>query len=297
MGGDGWCLSYYTAWAETAEVPRRIWWEISRPIFERMDALDHPPSKPCCEGGGKGGEGGAEGGGAQGASPPNACCCNLNLPVGVWAASLLPVMAQAGDLQSFEKVDAFLREHYRRVRDEAPGGRSVWLEETVEWAIGNTATYLLGLALRAGSSFREMVQAPRPLAYFKRPLLVEVACRGTAGQPPYRSGADLVPAQNRSAEVFRCWREDEGSEAPRTSRLHVGVRLSSDEGEVVLAMRLANVASVVRVLPGPGTTAKASVAQAKRYDAASGWLDLSVSLGGSEAVDVCLVLCCETRCE
>ena len=51
--------------------------------------------------------------------------------------------------------------------------------------------------------------------------------------------------------------------------------------------------------PGPGTEAQcntqALVAQGKRYDAASGWLEVSVSLGGSEAVDVCLVLCCENQ--
>ena len=76
---------------------------------------------------------------------------------------------------------------------------------------------------------------------------------------------------------------------------------------MLLAMRLANVASIERVLTEPASPDghAHAVTEAKRYDATSGWMELWVSPGrvvrDAEAggggrggtADVCMVLCCE----
>ena len=47
--------------------------------------------------------------------------------------------------------------------------------ESIEWQIGNTMQYLLGLAIVEGSSFRQLVQQPKTKVFYEQgPLLVEV---------------------------------------------------------------------------------------------------------------------------
>ena len=300
LGGDGWCLSYYFAWAETAETPRSIWHRLSKPIFERMNALESPPIKPCCDES-ESEDGRSGGDGVKGGEPPNTCCCNLNLPVGVWACSLLPAMAQAGDLTSFGKVDDYLRKHYRRSLKASTKGRGdrMWVEETVEWAIGNTATYLFGLALKEGSSLREMVHAPLPPSYFKRALVEEI-------EAPRDSNI-------RTADIYRCWREDDDrQDVCKDSKLHVGVRFTAEElpeTALTLTLRLANVSSVAHVESEPGDTCSRQATFGMQFDASSGRLTLCIDLkqrlsscgtSGVEGdtaltLDVCFVICCASK--
>jgi hypothetical protein len=231
LGGDGWCLSYYFPWASNADVPRRIWEDISRPLLDTFEAFDHPPHQPCYRG-----HDGAEArsaGGTIGSSEPNSCCFNLNIPVSAWAASLLPAMAQAGDSVAFERVRRWLERHYRSVSHTEAGGAVIRLAESIEWSIGNTMAYLLGLSLRQGASFRELVQAPRPREYFAGPLLEEASCATC------------------HVDVFRCWRED----GPVSSLLHVGLCFPKAMGpnqlpvvQKTVALRLHNVAHVTKVI-------------------------------------------------
>jgi hypothetical protein len=60
-------------------------------------------------------------------------------------------------------------------RHENPGRQTLSLEESCEYAKGNTANYLLGLCLRADSlSMRKPILHPPLCAYFKRPVVSEI---------------------------------------------------------------------------------------------------------------------------
>ena len=184
MGGDGWCLSYYFPWASSEKIPASIWYTITLPILQQFDTFDRPPAVAaaaaaaaaattavtgapnCC-----GGPSSHSGSAATGSDEPNLCCFNLNIPSSAWASSLLPAAAQAQDYDTFYKIKRWLDEHYMRTDDQ---GRCSMVE-SIEWQIGNTMQYLLGLTIVEGSSFRQLVQQPKTKVFYEQgPLLVEV---------------------------------------------------------------------------------------------------------------------------
>ena len=71
------------------------------------------------------------------------CCLGLNIPKPAWTTALMPVLAQARDTENYWALDRWIRANVRR----AEHGK-VWTEEGVEWSIGNTANYALGVATR-----------------------------------------------------------------------------------------------------------------------------------------------------
>merc|ERR1719410_318576 len=100
------------------------------------------------------------------------------------------------------------------------------LGESVEWMVGNTAQYLLGVALQTNPDlYRQMVQQPLSRRYFQRPLLE--AANWKAG---------------RRALVFRCF-VMLGKDSS-TAELHVGTLLpprAAPSDALTLRLRLTNV--------------------------------------------------------
>eukprot|EP00946_MAST-07B_sp_MAST-7B-sp1_P003635 g3635.t1 len=205
MGGDGWCLSYYFPWATSEAVPRAIWRDISAPILRQFATFDGPPCRKPWAPRGKG----------KGSSVPNTCCFNLNIPSSAWASSLLPAAAQAEDWDTYTRIQSWIARYYLR---EGPEG-TLRLCESVEWEIGNTAQYLLGVSIANGSSFRQLVQCPPPLSFFRGPMLEDV-----------ESGVD----------VFRCRRGE------RDGELRIGLVLPAGAFDQIL-LRMSNVTRVDRV--------------------------------------------------
>jgi hypothetical protein len=233
MGGDGWSLTYYYAWASSADIPTTIWNDVTVPILDTFDTFDRAP------------DGGAAGGGADSA-PPNHCCFGLNIPSSAWGASLLPVVAQVGDTAWFNRLCDWLTRHFRAETRDALGRPLVRVAESVEWEIGNTANYLLGVSVAAGSSLRRIVQAPPARSYFDGPLLLEAsAVSDAAGAHPARCAVD----------VFRCWR-------PEPAALNVGVVVFG--AATTLRLELANVAAVGAVTYNGRKRASAAFAKGKR---------------------------------
>ena len=75
MGGDGWSLTYYYAWASSAEIPTTIWNDVSVKILDTFDTFDRPPDGGGCAASADG----------EGSSPPNHSRSNgfvLSLVVG-----------------------------------------------------------------------------------------------------------------------------------------------------------------------------------------------------------------------
>jgi hypothetical protein len=48
------------------------------------------------------------------------------------------------------------------------------IEESVEWSIGSTANYLLGLSIQSGSDLRSLVQKPLPRSFFNGPIVADI---------------------------------------------------------------------------------------------------------------------------
>jgi len=254
MGGDGWCLTYYFPWAASEAVPRAIWRDLSAPILRRFATFDGPPCRKPWAPHGKG----------KGSSVPNTCCFNLNIPSSAWASSLLPAAAQAEDWDAYARIQAWVARHYLR---EGPGG-TLRLCESMEWEIGNTAQYLLGVSIASGSSFRHLVQRPPPLSFFRAPLLEDV-----------ESGVD----------VFRCRRGE------RDGELRIGLVLPAGAREHV-CLRMSNVAGVERVtIEASEGGGQEDVVAAHTFVRATGELKVQLqlgALGGNAGVRVLLRVWC-----
>lgn len=165
---------------------------------------------------------------------PNGCCFNLNIPVSAWACSLLPVCAQAGDAATFDRIKCWLDRHYlREAGNEDDGSKMAWLGESVEWMVGNTAQYLLGLALQTHPDlYRRMVQQPLSRNYFQGPLLEAANWK-----------------KGRRASVFRCF-VMQGKDSS-ISELHVGTFLPPKlvpSDALTLQLQISNVKKVGNVI-------------------------------------------------
>ena len=211
MGADGWNLTYYFAWATSQATAREIWHGVTAPILAQFDTFENEPS-PCCRKADNGDDHG------EGSPPPNHCCFGLNIPSSVWSVALLPAMAQAGDWEQYGRVASWLRRHFRRETRDALGRTRVSLTESVEWAIGNSANYLLAVTLAHGSSLRAIVQASPPRRFLSTMAYMYI-CKKMQAPPPRKffGGALLLDAHAHLAadvaaacavDVFRCWRRD-----------------------------------------------------------------------------------------
>lgn len=116
-------------------------------------------------------------------APPSPCCAGLNIPQTAWTSQLLPLLVQTGDLDLANRAENWLVHRCRRsfsccgnstpftsvesgttttttTAAEKAVKRSlqdcVWLHESDEWAVGNTANYALSQALRNGSEPRHL---------------------------------------------------------------------------------------------------------------------------------------------
>lgn len=119
-----------------------------------------------------------------------------------------------------QRVLDWLRKYYRR--DTESG---VWLNEGVEYQIGNTANYLLTISMLSGSNLRHLCQKILPRAYFDGPLLI-----GAEGHPIATSGA----------EVIRCWKESNNGD----TAVHIALLVDSRCSKVRLEMQCSSLVSV-----------------------------------------------------
>ena len=247
LGSDGWNLTHYFAWARSRSIPERIWHDVTRPILDSFACFDQPPSgwtctKTVCDDEPHPLPANSSGG----SSAPNACCFNLNIPVSAWACSLLPVCAQARDHQTYHTIYSWLKKHYMR-RSSSARPRA-WLEESVEWMVGNTAQFLMAVSLRADPGlYRRLVQHPLPRKFFREGPLLEGARWLDRNHAPTEAG------------VLRCWYGDVEAvgRSIRPSTQNVGqkrlhMKVMCQGGGLDLVLRLRNVTRVHRVRQGAG---------------------------------------------
>jgi hypothetical protein len=257
MGGDGWCLSYYFPWASSESVPKSIWYDITVPILQKFETFNQPPlriplnntstisnnTNSICYNRKNVKKTEKMNVDVEdhsttlsaGSDEPNLCCFNLNIPSSAWASSLMPAAAQAGDLKTYHTIKNWLDKYYMNLDNN---GR-LSMSETIEWQIGNTMQYFLGVTIAAGSSFRNFVQQPKTKSYFEKPLLVDVleedACVAASA-----TSAAIV-------DVYRCYRT---KIKLNSWKLHIGLCRENASNDKVLRLKLANVASVVEVKRG-----------------------------------------------
>ena len=213
-GMDGWALSWYAPWARSLEAVRRMWFGVARELVPWQllggvdDAVDAaaaaaaPAAAPSSDEAAEVARRRAAVPEASSAAPPSVCCATVNIPTSTWAASLYPLAVQVADGGAARAIRTWLEAHFVRrgggggaeaVTPEPVGGRAgaggagerhdeplpagcARVREGVEWAVGSSANYLLGLALEAGGAgrLRDTTWQPLPRAYFRGPLVHEV---------------------------------------------------------------------------------------------------------------------------
>ena len=135
-----------------------------------------------------------------------------------------------------------------------------FLWESAEWMVGNTAQFLMGVALNADPSlYRRMVQHPLPKEFFTQgPLLLsahflihgtakaDVVDRNGTAQAINTTNADIVTNDRREVDIFRCHRKDQ-------REVDIGIFLDggdiiSAEGNAQLCLRFENSSGAPKVV-------------------------------------------------
>ncbi len=100
---------------------------------------------------------------------------------------MLPAALQNEDTHLATQLLAYIKTHFLRERREK-GSCIAWLEEGVEWSIGNTANLLLGLSLQAlgPSGLRDFIFYPLPRKYFDGALIDTIEPLNTRVYAAYR---------------------------------------------------------------------------------------------------------------
>ncbi len=158
MGMDGWSLAWYYPWAWHDAIPKQIWHRISAPAMPSAEIETAPRTLRS--------------------PPPSASCCALNIPASGWIASLWPALVQIGDADTAARLKAWLCTHLLSftAASSSPREPAAYLQEHVEWAIGNSANFLLGCSLEASGAdaLRQLVHHPPSRSFFTGPLITEV---------------------------------------------------------------------------------------------------------------------------
>eukprot|EP00520_Triparma_pacifica_P018382 CAMPEP_0118658528 /NCGR_PEP_ID=MMETSP0785-20121206/14618_1 /TAXON_ID=91992 /ORGANISM="Bolidomonas pacifica, Strain CCMP 1866" /LENGTH=593 /DNA_ID=CAMNT_0006551555 /DNA_START=336 /DNA_END=2117 /DNA_ORIENTATION=- len=142
LGSDAWDLNYFYYWSTSVKAVEKIYYDfVKGKVDELRESGSWRIKGKCCKGGG--------GGGKWNSPPPAVCCFGLNIPKSAWSSAIFPVLIQAKDEENAEVVGDWLRRELRMER-----GDKVWLEESCEWSIGNTANYAMAVAMRNGSDCR-----------------------------------------------------------------------------------------------------------------------------------------------
>lgn len=136
---DGRALTWYYTFATHPETVREIWGHVVKQIDRRQ--LERPPVR-------------------FDSAAPNELWGNSNIPFISEVAALYPVAAQVGDVDSSQLLRRWIAEYFpeRIVDEQKKMPVTSYLTESVEWSFLNTAHYLLGLAVEAGSNLRAMYQ-------------------------------------------------------------------------------------------------------------------------------------------
>jgi len=225
LGSDGWNLTHYFPWTISSEIPKTIWYECCKPIFDEYEAFDLP-TKPFTDAKGPVPVSPEHGG----AHPPNDCCGTLNIPNSALACSLLGAVAQAEDFKGYDRLYGWVKEHYFH----SENGMS-WISESADFMIGNTAQFAMGVALRHNPTlYREIVQEPLPGTFFQKSVMLEEA---------YWNGN-----ANQSAKVVSCYCEVFEEKGIRILHLKSVFPLKSSDPAAVLFVQLSNVGTVQDVL-------------------------------------------------
>lgn len=159
MGMDGWSLAWYYPWAWHDAIPKQIWRVFGAPAVPLAEITTPPRTLRS--------------------PPPSQSCCTLNIPASAWIASLWPAVLQIGDSVVAAQLKAWLCTHllsFMAASNHSSHESAAYLQEDIEWAIGNSANFLLGCSLEASgaNALRQLVHHPPPRSLFRGPLIVEV---------------------------------------------------------------------------------------------------------------------------
>mmetsp|Transcript_7941 Transcript_7941/g.16582 ORF Transcript_7941/g.16582 Transcript_7941/m.16582 type:complete len:676 (+) Transcript_7941:167-2194(+) len=153
IGSDAWDLNYFFMWATRSEPVKAIYDKYVKVRLETLRESGTWSEEECsCCGGDGDGEPKAKHATGWNSAPPAVCCFGLNIPKSAWSSAILPVLAQAEDWDMYETVSKWLTGQLRKEGTE----EGVWLGESCEWAIGNTANYAMGVAFRNGADARAL---------------------------------------------------------------------------------------------------------------------------------------------
>ena len=205
LGSDAWDLNYFYFWTTSVAAVRKIYFDFVKGKVDQLRTAgsweverEKKDVSCCCEGA-------KEGDGKQdvwNSPPPAVCCFGLNIPKSAWSSAIFPVLIQANDNENTEVIEAWLRENLRQER-----AGMVWLEESCEWSIGNTANYAMAIAMRNGSNCRAFHRGEE---------------QGNA------EGAQVTAVRPSNLSVWRC-RKRKGA---GTKSLEIG--FSGDSGTFVI---------------------------------------------------------------
>ena len=128
-GLDGWSLLWYEPWAENRETALALW----RQVTARLDweALSRPPDFQ---------------------RNTQTCCDPVDVPPVATLSFLAPAARACDDTETAERLEALMTPYLKRDGDD------YYLDVGREWRVGATANYIMAVAERHGSRFRDLVR-------------------------------------------------------------------------------------------------------------------------------------------
>jgi hypothetical protein len=128
--------------------------------------------------------------------------------------------------------------------------------ESVEWSIGSTANYLLGLSVQSGSDLRSIVQRPLPRGFFNGPLVADVNPCTAAVHQAYviTIGDDSDPTDAATAAATAAAAKAKGTKSVVVLEVDTGAAAGSSSNTNSVTVVLRNVHTVHSVMSADAAT-------------------------------------------